>query len=410
MGTRVHYKHGRQAAGLLALLASLAVPVIGCATVSRSTFTNPIAPGADPWVIRHNGHYYFCSSRQNTIRIACSERLTAPLDWHVVWRASRAGWNRAMVWAPELHRLQGRWYIYYAASARDNNTHRVGVLAALTDDPLGEYYDCGPLYTGDQLPGDLPTAVRSTSDPTATDRPPNNSPPRATDWPTNRWAIDATVLDHAGRLYLIWSGWPADEDVQYLYIAPLSNPTAVAGPRVRLCNNTDYPWERVDDDPRPRGLHEGPEVLTHAGRTFLIYSCSASWLPSYKLGLLELVGDDPLCPENWRKSPEPVFTTSDSPAPAGRPVPSQQTASSASSNAVARTGPLGVGHASFTVSPDGTENWIVYHAKSKPTPGWPDRMICAQPFTWTPDGQPDFGSPVPWGAQLPQPAGSPAGP
>jgi len=377
------------------VVVSLIAPIVGCTATSRPMFTNPIAPGADPWVIRHDGRYYFCSSRQNTIRVACSERLTAPPQWRVVWRAPQTGWNRAMVWAPELHRLRDRWYIYYAASAGDNNAHRVGVLAALTDDPCGPYRDCGPLYTGDQLPAATTTA----------DSQGDNRPPPTTDWPDNRWAIDATVLDHAGRLYLIWSGWPAADDVQYLYIAPMTDPTTVAGRRIRLCDNSDYPWERVDSDPRPRGLHEGPEVLTHAGRTFLIYSCSASWLPTYKLGLLELVGDDPLRPENWRKSPEPVFTTGDAPA--------EQTAASAPSapnNAVARAGPLGVGHASFTTSPDGTENWIVYHAKSKPTPGWPDRMVCAQPFTWTPDGRPDFGSPIPWGQPLPQPAGSLANP
>ena len=66
----------------------------------------------------------------------------------------------------------------------------------------------------------------------------------------------------------------------------------------------------------------------------------------------------------------------------------------------------GVGHASFTVSPDGTEDWIVYHAKKGPEPGW-DRVIRTQPFTWSADGSPHFGRPVPPGQALAVPSGAP---
>ncbi len=88
------------------------------------------------------------------------------------------------------------------------------------------------------------------------------------------------------------------------------------------------------------------------GRTFLVYSCAASWLPTYKLGMLELAGDDPLDAASWQKHPEPVFRSNGS--------------------------TYGVGHSGFMTSPDGREWWHVYHAKMDPDPGW-RRAIYTQP-------------------------------
>ena len=68
-------------------------------------------------------------------------------------------------------------------------------------------------------------------------------------------------------------------------------------------------------------------------------------------------------------------------------------------------GVYGVGHASFTVSPDGAENWIVYHAKSLSTEGWGDRKIRTQKFTWNSDGTPNFGTPTATGAPVVVPSG-----
>jgi GH43 family beta-xylosidase len=64
----------------------------------------------------------------------------------------------------------------------------------------------------------------------------------------------------------------------------------------------------------------------------------------------------------------------------------------------------GVGHASFTTSPDGTESWIVYHSKTSATPGW-DRDVRMQKFTWSASGEPAFGDAVPAGTLLTKPAG-----
>lgn len=315
-------------------------------------FANPVYEGADPWVVKHGGQYYFCQTEGDKgISVWKSDKLTDKGRKRLIWKAPASGWNRDGVWAPELHYLNGKWYIYYAASDGENRNHRAGVLESVTDDPQGEYTDRGILYTGDDVQG-------------------------GTD---SRWAIDATPFELNGRLYVVWSGWPGDEDVQYLYIAPMSSPYMVSGNRVKLCENDTHLWERVSENIRERGLHEGPEILRRNGKVFIVYSCSGSWEPTYKLGMLTMDEKaDPLAPRNWIKSESPVFR--------------------GNSNV------LGVGHACFVKSPDDSEDWIVYHTKWSPEPGW-KRVVCLQPFQWSKDGLPLFGEPISRGRTLKAPAG-----
>ena len=56
--------------------------------------------------------------------------------------------------------------------------------------------------------------------------------------------IDPTVFQATnGSLYCIWSGWPgAVNGLQNLYIAPMSNPWTISGPRV-LIATPQLSWE-----------------------------------------------------------------------------------------------------------------------------------------------------------------------
>lgn len=320
------------------------------------TFVNPRYEGADPFIYRHtDGYYYFCQSEGDKgIAVWKSDRITDKGVKRVVWRSPEAGWNTSEVWAPEIHYLRGKWYIYYAADDGRNEDHRTGVLESVTQDAQGAYTDKGVVYTGDHIE----TGEK------------------------NRWAIDATPLEMNGRLYLIWSGWFGEkDDVQSLYIAEMENPWTVRTNRVRMADNNTYAWERVSEKPGNKGLHEGPQIIRNNGRVYVIYSCSGSWEPTYKLGQLSIKeGDDPMNPGNWVKKDVPVFRGT-------------QTVH-------------GVGHASFTVSPDGSEHWIVYHTKRWPRTGW-ERDVRIQPFTFHADGSPYFGEPADLGTVFENPAGEP---
>ncbi len=328
--------------GLLLSWSIVLVMALGAdAAGAAATFTNPLYRGADPWIVHKDGWYYLCQSAGGGIAVWKSRKLTDRGTRAVVWRAPREGWNARQIWAPELHFVGGKWYIYYAAAKdNDNANHRMGVLEATGGDPQGTYLDRGMLYTGDNIK-------------TGRDC---------------RWAIDGTVFDIAGRLYFVWSGWQDERDIQYLYIAQMENPWTIATNRVKLCENDTYVWERVGDKLSGRGLHEGPVILSRNGRLFLVYSCSGSWEATYKLGMLYAdERADVMDPRSWTKVNKPVFQ----------------------SNAAV----FGVGHCSFTKSPNGAEDWMAYHSKVSRTDGW-DRVVRLQKVTWNADGFPEFGEPA----------------
>jgi GH43 family beta-xylosidase len=118
--------------------------------------------------------------------------------------------------------------------------------------------------------------------------------------------------------------------------------------------------------------NEGPQQLTNpkTGQEFIIYSAARSDNRNYCLGQLELVGPDPMNAQDWKKNNEGcVFYQN----------PQEEA--------------YGVGHASFTTSPDGNENWIVYHGMRNYMSGWGARTVRAQKFTWNEDGSPKFPRP-----------------
>ena len=331
------------------------VGVVETSTVpTRCTFTNPLAAGADPWVVRQDSVYYYIKSSNNRIWVAASRNLTEvfvtpPTQ---VWAAPDTGWNRGNVWAPELHFIDGRWYIYYAAGKPGSPflTQHAGVLQSVGSNALGTYVDRGMLYTGDSIG-------------TGTG---------------NRWSIDLTVGLIGTQRYAVWSGWAnnatTDKTPQQLYIAPMSSPWTIAANRVMLSAPVES-WERGPE----LDLEEGPEFLQHDGNVFLIYSTRDSWLKEYALGQLRLNAPsaDPMVPANWVKN-GPVFSGTSS--------------------------VYGVGHASFTTSANGAESWIVYHSKTSATPGW-DRNVRLQRFTWSASGAPVFGEPVGAGQRISLPDG-----
>jgi GH43 family beta-xylosidase len=317
-------------------------PVAANCQTAPARFKNPVvAHGQDPWVIRWRTNYFLCQSRRGGIWVNRSSRLEGiGVDrWKCVWTPPGGTHYSSQVWAPELHFLQGRWYIYFAADDGQNADHRMYVLQGDTDDPQAPFTFKGKIAA-----------------------------------PTDCWAIDGTVLQMpAGKLYFIWAGWPENTDgVQNLYIAPMSNPWTINGERVCI-SQPDRDWEQRDF---PK-INEGPEALWHDGHLFIIYSASGFWDENYCLGQLTWTGRDVMNPQSWQKKQQPVFAHTDQVS--------------------------GPGHCSFVKSPDGKEDWIVYHAHI--AKGKKERDIRIQPFTWNIDGSPNFGEPISSNLSLPIPSG-----
>ncbi len=320
------------------------------------TFTNPVLPsGPDPWVIVHGGYYYFMCTTGKNLTIWKTRTLAdlrnAPK--RIVWIPPAIGPYSHDIWAPELHYLDSKWYIYFAADAAQNETHRLWVLENPSADPTEGFW----------------TMKGKLSD------------------PGDHWAIDGSVFKNGGKLFLIWSGWPSDQNgTQAIYIALLRNPWTIASDRVQL-SQPEYDWEEHGDLPQDQPKHvnvnEGPEILSHAGKLFLIYSASGCWTENYELGMLTArSGTDLLNPASWHKSQSPVFTGS------------------------AEAHAFSPGHNGFFQSPDHTQNWIIYHANSAAHQGCgSERSPRMQPFTWNSDGSPNFGRPLPISKPILRPSG-----
>jgi GH43 family beta-xylosidase len=328
-------------AGNPAFAALVAMLWLGGATAataaeSADSFTNPLLPsGPDPWVVREREYYYYMHTLGDRLAIWKTRNIAdlKNAERKTVWMPPPSGPNARSIWAPELHRIDDKWYIYYtaAASGHDDDAHRgVFVLENASADPLhGEWRDWGRINTAH--PG-----------------------------------IDGTTFRYRDRRYFVYSPYVGPDSV--LAIAPMHDAATLSGPEVIIAR-PDQAWEKRGG----RQILEGPEfLLGPTGDLFLIYSASACWSDDYALGMLRApAGSDPLDAGAWRKPPTPVFTKSP------------------------ENGVFAPGHNGFFTSSDGREHWIIYHANPGPDMKCtPQRAPRIQPFQFGADGAPVFGKPA----------------
>lgn len=317
--------------------------------IPEGKFTNPLlSPAPDPWVLQKDDWYYVTHTTGHSLKLYRTQTMSdlKAGGSSIVWTPPASGGNSMNIWAPEIHFINGKWYFYYAADNGNNEQHRMWVLENPAADPFtGTWTDKGKV----QLPDD-------------------------------RWAIDGTTFQHEGQLYFLWSGWEGSVNVsQNIYIAKMTNPWTAEGARVML-SRPELSWEKVGEPP---AINEAPQFLKHGERVFIAYSASGCWTDEYSLGLLSAnASSDLLDPSSWTKYQQPVFVT----------------------KAVSMA--FGTGHNSFFKSPDGTQDWMLYHANAFAGQGCGDkRSTRMQKFTWKADGFPDFGIPVRPGEVLDNPSG-----
>jgi len=306
------------------------------------TWTNPLVPQrADPQVsLQADGKYYLAATvpaydcielrRAGTI----ADLSTAKPE--VVWSRHKTGPMSGYIWAPELHRMDGKWYIYFAAGEAPSmwNIHMYVLENPAADPFTGEWVEKGMIRMN---------------------------------W--DSFTLDATTFEFKGTRYLVWAQSVTGQKGTNIYIAKMDTPWSIQGKQIVL-SKPELDWER-------RGgvqVNEGPAVLIRNGRVFITYSASAADA-NYCLGLLTADGNANLLDlKSWSKSPEPVFVSSP------------------------ENGLFGPGHNSFTTTPDGKQDIIFYHARTyakihgDPLKN-PDRGTRAQYVGWKPDGMPDFGPP-----------------
>ena len=309
---------------------------------SAALWTNPIlSQRADPQAYLHtDGYYYFTATVPEYDRIevrrARSLGELPQAKAEVVWKKHEKGPMSYHIWAPEIHSIGGKWYIYFAAGKAEAIWDiRMYVLENDSPNPLeGKWTEKGQIKMNFES-----------------------------------FTLDATTFEYRGKRYLAWAQSVPPKPGTSIFIAKMSSPWSITGKQVMI-TEPDQPWERIGHN-----VNEAPAFIHHGDHVFLTYSASATDA-NYCLGMLTAAADaDLLDAKSWKKSKEPVFKSN--------PATSQ----------------YGPGHNYFTTSPDGKTDYIVYHSRSyekiqgEPLHN-PDRATRAQVFTWKADGTPDFGVPV----------------
>lgn len=298
---------------------------------------------ADPYVYRHtDGNYYFTASVPEYDRIvlrrADSLAGLSEAEEKEIWHKHDNGPMSEHIWAPEMHYLNGAWYIYFAGGEKEDIWKiRPYVLECKDEDPVsGTWKEVGKIQRCDE-----------------------------DEFSFEAFSLDATVFENKGELYYVWAEKVGvGRQISNLYIAKMESPWKLATVQVML-TTPDYDWERVGF-----WVNEGPAVIKHGGKIFLTYSASETG-KAYCMGMLTAdENSDLLDPKSWVKERFPVLRSDE------------------------EKGIYGPGHNSFTVDEKG-QVINVFHARFEETivgnPLYnPNRHAMLMPVTWDNEGRPVF--------------------
>ena len=356
-----------------------------------NAFTNPIRAhsGSDPHMVFSDGLYYLMTTTWRNLTIAASPTLeglkTAPQK--VVWKDTNPQ-RCCNMWAPELHKVEGRWYIYYTAGQNTTDyvpTQRVWVLRGGSESPLSEEYTFAGQITPPNYDQGMLDAVSSAG--------------KMFGMNARMLTSDQTIYEINGKNYFMVSAFTTvsnpmlqrhDRKSADPYHKQFSSTVSPASNMIAalLTPNTTGPSSllsvpTLEWETRGWAINEGPAGLTSPNGTnhFVFFSASGCNTEYYALGAVLLTpGADPLVTESWTKLPKPFFTTAN--------------------------GLYGPGHNAFFKSPDGKEDWNVFHANPVVDGGCgATRQTFVQRVTWGADGMPVLGTPLAGGTELVAPSG-----
>ena len=267
---------------------------------------------ADPYLYKGpDGKYYFTASVPEYDRIALrsadSIKELPAAEEKVLWRWHEKGPMSQHIWAPEIHCIDGEWYIYFAASEKEDIWKlRPYILHCTGPDPMQD-----PWEEKGQI-------ERSDDD----------------EFSFMDFSLDATTFTNGEDRYYVWAEKVGTgKKISNLYIARMESPTKLATSQV-LLTTPDYDWER-----RGFWVNEGPAVLKTGDKLFLTYSASDTG-ENYCMGMMSISKDaDLLDPRAWKKERYPVFKSD----------PEKSL--------------FGPGHNSFVKAEDGTD-LCVFHART----------------------------------------------
>ena len=235
---------------------------------------------ADPYVYLHtDGWYYFTASvpAYDAIILRRAKTLAglADAEEKVIWTKHKSGPMSKHIWAPELHYLFGKWYVYFAGGEEEDIWKiRPYVLECQGQDP----YEDSWIEKGKMR--------RASED----------------EFSFEAFSLDATVFENKGEWYYVWAEKVGvGKQISNLYIAKMENGYTLKTVQV-LLTTPDYDWERIGF-----WVNEGPSVIHHDGRLFLTYSASETGT-AYCVGMLTADEDsDLLDPRSWSKERYPVL-------------------------------------------------------------------------------------------------------
>lgn len=267
---------------------------------------------ADPFIYKHtDGYYYFTGSVPSydciELRKAKTINELQEAETFNIWHKHKSGPMSQHVWAPEIHYLDSKWYIYFAASEVDDIWKlRPYVLECKGQNPLkDEWIELGQMQAAD---GDNKTFID--------------------------FSLDGTVFENKGKRYFCWAEKTGGQfAASNLYLAELESPIKLKTAQFML-TTPDYDWERIDF-----WVNEGPAILKHKNKIYITFSASATGA-CYCMGMMEANEESDLLDRNsWLKSRYPVLKTD------------------------YEKQIYGPGHNSFTVAEDGETPLSIYHAR-----------------------------------------------